>query len=50
MREIIPLSADNQDGRLTYSAGVHQLLATRLNVEAKQKGSSKHQFTPKSDI
>ncbi|WP_133127139.1 hypothetical protein [Legionella nagasakiensis] len=36
MREIIPLSADNQPMvGSTFSAGVHQLLAVRLNTEAK---------------
>lgn len=36
MREIIPLSSDNQPMfGSTFSAGVHQLLAVRLNTEAK---------------
>lgn len=38
MREIIPLSADNQKMvGSTFSAGVHQLLAVRLNTEARAK-------------
>ncbi|GGI91649.1 hypothetical protein [Legionella impletisoli] len=38
MREVIPLSADNQTMfGSTYSAGVHQLLAVRLNTEARLK-------------
>ncbi len=36
MREIIPLSSDNQPMfGSTFSSGVHQLLAVRLNTEAK---------------
>ena len=36
MREIIPLSSDNQKmAGSTFSAGVHQLLAVRLNSEAR---------------
>lgn len=36
MREIIPLSSDSQPMLgSTFSAGVHQLVATRLNTEAK---------------
>jgi hypothetical protein len=43
MKEIIPLSTDNQKVvGSTFSAGVHQLLATRLNTEAKEKGESQN--------
>jgi hypothetical protein len=38
MLEVIPLSSDNQKMMgSTYSAGVHQLLAVRLNSEAKTR-------------
>lgn len=43
MKEIIPLSTDNQKVvGSTFSAGVHQLLAVRLNTEAKAKGESQN--------
>jgi hypothetical protein len=39
MREIIPLSSDNQKMfGSTFSNGVHELLAVRLNEEAKREG------------
>ena len=43
MKEIIPLSTDNQKVvGSTFSVGVHQLLAVRLNTEAKAKGESQN--------
>ena len=43
MKEIIPLSTDNQKvAGSTFSAGVHQLLAVRLNTEAKALGESQN--------
>ncbi len=39
MQEIIPLSTDNQVmSGSTFSAGVHQLLAIRLNTDARKRG------------
>jgi hypothetical protein len=52
MREIIPLSTDNQ--RMTgstFSAGVHQLLAVRLNTEAQTKNEPQNYHVhPESHI
>ena len=43
MKEIIPLSTDNQKMiGSTFSAGVQQLLAVRLNTEAKHQGESQN--------
>ena len=52
MKEIIPLSSDNQKmGGSTFSAGVQQLLAVRLNTEAKQQGAPQnHHIHPESNI
>ncbi len=52
MREVIPLSTDNQKMvGSTFSAGVHQLLAVRLNKEAKEKGEPQNfHIHPESHI
>lgn len=43
MKEIIPLSTDNQKmPGSTFSAGVHQLLAVRLNTEAKARNEAQN--------
>lgn len=52
MREVIPLSSDNQkmEGS-TFSAGVHQLLAVRLNTEARlEKEPQNFHIHPESNI
>ncbi|MFJ1267503.1 hypothetical protein ACD661_02910 [Legionella lytica] len=52
MREIIPLSTDNQKMvGSTFSAGVHQLLAVRLNTEARTQGEPQNfHIHPESHI
>lgn len=52
MREIIPLSSDNQKMiGSTFSAGVQQLLAVRLNTEARQRGEAQNfHIHPESNI
>jgi hypothetical protein len=52
MREIIPLSSDNQKMvGSTFSAGVHQLLAVRLNTQARLKGEAQNfHIHPESNI
>ncbi|WP_133129749.1 preprotein translocase subunit SecA [Legionella yabuuchiae] len=52
MREIMPLSADNQTMfGSTYSAGVHQLLAVRLNTEARLRDEPQNfHIHPESNI
>jgi hypothetical protein len=52
MREIIPLSRDNQKmAGSTFSAGVHQLLAVRLNNEARDQDKPQNfHIHPESNI
>jgi hypothetical protein len=52
LREIYPLTKDMQAAvGSTYSLGVHQLLAERLNMEAKKNGESQNYHVhPESDI
>jgi len=52
MKEIIPLSTDMQKmAGSTFSAGVQQLLAVRLNTEAKKKGEPQnYHIHPESNI
>ena len=52
MREIIPLSSDNQKmAGSTFSAGVQQLLAVRMNTEAKLQGQPQnYHIHPESNI
>lgn len=52
MREVIPLSTDNQKMvGSTFSAGVHQLLAVRLNTEARlTKDPQNFHIHPESNI
>ena len=52
MREVIPVSSDNQPMTdSTFSAGVHQLLAVRLNTEAEGKGEPQNfHIHPESNI
>ncbi|MGL6028212.1 MAG: hypothetical protein ACRC0M_00285, partial [Legionella sp.] len=52
MREIIPLSSDNQKmNGSTFSAGVHQLLAVRLNSEARLNNEAQNfHIYPESHI
>lgn len=52
MREIIPLSSDNQKmAGSTFSAGVQQLLAVRLNNQARLKGEPQNfHIHPESHI
>ncbi|WP_131793050.1 hypothetical protein [Legionella birminghamensis] len=43
LKEIIPLTSSNQKSKgSTFSAGVHQLLAVRLNEEAKKKNEAQN--------
>jgi hypothetical protein len=47
LRKIIPLSSDNQKIQdSNFSAGVHQLLAERLNQDAKIKGEPQNHHVP----
>ncbi len=52
MQEVIPVSSDNQPMTdSTFSAGVHQLLAVRLNSEAEAKGLPQNfHIHPESNI
>ena len=52
MREVIPVSSDNQPMTdSTFSAGVHQLLAVRLNTEAELKDQPQNfHIHPESNI
>ena len=52
MREIIPVSSDNQPmNGSTFSAGVQQLLAVRLNTEAKRNNEPQNfHIHPESNI